>query len=956
MNNKRLAEKIMTCFDKEKYGKFDRLLVKNRNNEELFDILLQNTTFTEYYLVYQPDDVIFQKLSIPIQKKLIECKPNLIRMASVEIRNDRAYMEELQRRLDTHELDDGHHTSVYEHLGPELANNKEYLISIQDKDPLAFLQAMRRVQFDDETVKQFFDKYPHYVRDLPDNLKYNYDYAASLIEQLPAEYIDLYCGDMDFDYLRNEQIKQALTKIAGEKAYNRVLVLSLANNQDQLKKISPEEFKKLILLAPDAFFDVDRLQGLLSIGQQRNNINLIQKINKVARLHYKSIDTPQKLTVELYELSNAIGDGLTYEAILQQVSQHWEQIQPWISQVDEWHELDDGSLSHTEDHRSFYNIYNLLIGIENNKLEDMFKIFINSELRSSAFAEGIKNINVTEENLSFLQLACTSNLFNSDAKSIEMYNKIFLRVSKWNNDPYTTLGFIDDLSKDYNLYNLVSSTNIDTIDQDLLLNIFGYVNSGMNSICKIESLEELRDFQKYMNDNLEKYPARSLEDYKHTMLLKFFQIDLSIAQNIVHSYLGAENNSSLYQNMPEAKYLKTILETIINAGDIKDLEDIGKSLESQETRASFKDIYQILNNIKQTYGKELNSSLLQVNGNNGILDATNVDFNLLVHVIGAYGSVPTGDIYESWNTKEKSSTVSICTSFISSNNMGIAPTNEHSVVLGFNNLPDDFLEIMSCNDLYSMGFVANRSSRFLNPEELKDNTRHGHNEIVIRRRKGEFTEEKVEPSYIICFDNVNEESKVAAEKFGVPIIFIDREKVAERHHNEIVNMVEQFKSTLDPHLISKIICEQENNKAGLRLVRPDLVEKYFGTEFRQKNIETLFSVIDNGLKNNNVNAISSMNEFVKAIETEAEKFRITKETPHRKNNYDISYEEFIGILKTNPAYKDDFELEPELSPEELYERFIQCRDRLAASESAELQFINNNEMNMEESISSKKVS
>ena len=73
----------------------------------------------------------------------------------------------------------------------------------------------------------------------------------------------------------------------------------------------------------------------------------------------------------------------------------------------------------------------------------------------------------------------------------------------------------------------------------------------------------------------------------------------------------------------------------------------------------------MLNNIKQTYGNEINSSLLQVNQSSGILDATNTDFNLLVHVIGAYGSVPTGDIYESWNTKEKSSNISICTSFIS---------------------------------------------------------------------------------------------------------------------------------------------------------------------------------------------------------------------------------------------------------------------------------------------------
>jgi hypothetical protein len=277
-------------------------------------------------------------------------------------------------------------------------------------------------------------------------------------------------------------------------------------------------------------------------------------------------------------------------------------------------------------------------------------------------------------------------------------------------------------------------------------------------------------------------------------------------------------------------------------------------------------------------------------------------------------------------------------------------------VLGFNNLPDDFLEIMSCNDLYSKGFTAGRASRFLNPEELKNNTRHGHNEIVIRRRKGEFTEDKIGPSYIVCFDGINEKSKNSAEKFGIPIIFIDREKVAERHYNEIVNLVEQFKITLDPYLISKIICEQENNKAGLRLVRPDLVDKYYSTEFRQKNIETLYNYIETGLKNNNSNAITALNEFVKVIETEADKFNIKKETPHRKNIFDISYQDFLEKLKANPVYKQDFEMPKQLTPEELYNKFLECRDRLASSERNELQYLNSNNMSMEqETISSKKV-
>ena len=110
------------------------------------------------------------------------------------------------------------------------------------------------------------------------------------------------------------------------------------------------------------------------------------------------------------------------------------------------------------------------------------------------------------------------------------------------------------------------------------------------------------------------------------------------------------------------------------------------------------------------------------------------------------------------------------------------------------------------------------------------------------------------------------------------------------------------------------------------------------------------------MKNNDTNAIIAMNEFIKVIELEADKFKITEETPHRKNTYDIKYKKYISTLKSNIAYENNFETSPELSPRELYEKFIQCRDKLTVNERAELQYINNNEKLIEQSISLRKVS
>ena len=946
MKNEKIVKKMLKCIEKRKVEKLDRLFSKNRNNEELWDnILLQNPQI----IFALPDSIA--KLSVAIQKKIINVKPFFIKNASDEVRNDRNYMEELQRKIDSKEVS-GEMVigSVYRYLGSKLSQDKEFLLSISERDPQVFLESMEKVQYDDETIKSFFDKHPKYVSYLPDNLKYNYDYAASLILRLRPFII--YDG-LNYDYLQNPKIKEAIIKVAGEEEYKKQLLYSLLESPDQLKNISLEEFKKLIILDPDAIvssfpFFSGASKSILSTEQYK----MMQTINNFSKMLFNQIDTPQKLSNALFELSKVVGEGLPYENIFNQVNSNWRQILPWIKQIDEWHTWIDGTIKEIN---GFHSIYNLLAAIESNKLDQAFEVFFNAEARASEYGAGIKNVNITDDNLPFLQFACFCSFFGRDTNTMEMYSKLFTKISEWTKDPFESIDFIARIDGDINLKDLLLNTNIETLDQDLLINVFSYVISGMNDISKITSLEELRDYSKFVENGLNNFEANDFDEQKNKILLKYFQIDLWMAERFIHSYLSSDNSSSLYQSMPEVKYLKDILEKITNASDMKTIEDINKSLSNQNARITFKDVHKIISNIKKNYGKEINSSLLQVNNSSGIIDATNIDFNLLVHVIGAYGSAPTGDIYDSWNTKEKTSNTTICTSFISSNNMGIAPTNEHSVILGFNNLPDDFLELMSCNDLYSKGLSADRKSRFLTPEELKNNTRHGHNELVIRRRKGEYTEEKIEPSYIICFDSVNEESKIAAQKFGVPIIFIDREKVAERHYNEIISLKEQFKATLDPHLISKIISEQENNKAGLRLVRPDLVEKYFSTEFRQKNIEELFSIISTGLNTNNPNAINAMNEFVKVVENEAQKFKVTKETPHRKNVFDINYEEFLQIFKSNPAYKQDFELPKELTLEEIYQKFIEYRDRLAESERMELQYINSQKMGLEEVPSSKKV-
>ena len=61
-------DKAINYLNKEKYGKLSRLLLKNKDNEELFDILLNNFMFVKIYLGNSLIDETFSKLGINVQK------------------------------------------------------------------------------------------------------------------------------------------------------------------------------------------------------------------------------------------------------------------------------------------------------------------------------------------------------------------------------------------------------------------------------------------------------------------------------------------------------------------------------------------------------------------------------------------------------------------------------------------------------------------------------------------------------------------------------------------------------------------------------------------------------------------------------------------------------------------------------------------------------------------------
>lgn len=114
---------------------------------------------------------------------------------------------------------------------------------------------------------------------------------------------------------------------------------------------------------------------------------------------------------------------------------------------------------------------------------------------------------------------------------------------------------------------------------------------------------------------------------------------------------------------------------------------------------NFTNLLNLTNNLKE----EVIGTIAKVNYNNisEIIDMTGKKFDMVVHVVGAYGAIiPANNMYESWNSDLVIENTAICTSLLNDNYFGHANKDQNSVIFGFNNISALDVQMMATYDLY----------------------------------------------------------------------------------------------------------------------------------------------------------------------------------------------------------------------------------------------------------------
>lgn len=470
--------------------------------------------------------------------------------------------------------------------------------------------------------------------------------------------------------------------------------------------------------------------------------------------------------------------------------------------------------------------------------------------------------------------------------------------------------------------NLLSSINGKELSSEEKENLMYLLMT--NNHLDISSFEELKNIdsvrENYINMLIERNTLGSL---KTAYFEKTFGIDLATAINLVNLY-GKSLESSTIDSLDEKSRSEFILlENMKKIIGLNNLDVLKYYVENINPEFVVKPDLMVTYEarLKYLFTQEFNKSFTKPLQEDKVISNINGEQDLDIYLaagrdgkkkcrmmitsIGAYTSMEEpDDYYASWNV-DKIASHGCCCSYVGEKNLGTAEVKY--CCLGFTDYELGALQLSGPYDLCSAStkdsyqISSMYSSMYLLPDDVLGYTRHTHNETVWERRSisGDAMFKK-QPSYIVYFvDNFEdrlsdpeamkqwESVKKAAANFSIevdgvkkslPIMVVEREKIAKSQLEIIQNKLNEFKTTLDSKLIKDIISDYESNYAGNREYHLNISEKYFPKheQLSDSVVGEIIETIEKIYTTEPNIAIECIYELEKAVRNEQEKYNNTQ--------------------------------------------------------------------------------
>jgi len=413
-----------------------------------------------------------------------------------------------------------------------------------------------------------------------------------------------------------------------------------------------------------------------------------------------------------------------------------------------------------------------------------------------------------------------------------------------------------------------------TLNDEIIGNIGFIIKTGIFP----NSVEELKDFTSFIKEMLFKRINIDvkIDELKNDLLYALFGMDLSDSKFFVKDFDLEGLSSELELN--EGVVELTTIKMILDCEDADKLKEIVKVIiDDPEFEINLFSNSLVKENILLLFAKEFNkckpkfteSNYLTTLDGIKLYDSGN-EFYSIVKTLGAFSDDGRGqeNYYEEWNNDRYRSHVN-AVSLIRNDNLAFAEQDgKMHIKLGFFDFEESMFlgggnkDINSTPDSRKM--TAEIYSLLSLPNKFINSTRQWHNELDYERKNADLQNIhfKKNPDFIILdqecedisqlsleeqkqFEEYKNNTIRAAKEFGnLPVLVINREKIAKNEISLIRGMLDEFKISHDMELLKNIIIKFNNNRNGCRGPQHKYIrEKYFSNDFFQNLLDEIDSVL-----------------------------------------------------------------------------------------------------------------
>lgn len=512
----------------------------------------------------------------------------------------------------------------------------------------------------------------------------------------------------------------------------------------------------------------------------------------------------------------------------------------------------------------------------------------------------------------------------------------YASLGGWKNNYHSYDSMLEDIDKLVENGYELTEEEIERLLYILTRKSIGYNIPNYMEFQKFGQEDSLDNIE--FQEKLEKAKNNKDIDYlKFAILSEAYGMNLKEAKKICGRY-DISNIKLTEENKKTFEMYQTIYQVVNEIDPEVLIELYDEFVKIMHPERDFRRIVIFENDLRKAFAHDLNNQVFKTDNlpyqeldGVKIYDA-GTDFKMIVTAIGAYqGDFKDQENYsEYWNSSKIRSHGNCC-SLIGNENLSMATIK--NIILGFSNMSDNMLLLSGVTDINStpnsreFNATNNYNQKYTDALSMLHNTRSDYNELVYERRDLNSNPKyyKKNPDYIVFIEEYEDfekelekykdhpntvkyllyqkkqqekflkESMKAANDFGVPIVKINRETVAKKQIENIKGLLNNFRETKNPKLLSGMISTFESSRVGNTQRNEIIRRKYFSEKLIAKLLDAIRNEIDS--IDNHELKVSLYHSLEEAIKEEEKKLKEAKYKRNENQTPGINFADEFEIIK-----------------------------------------------------------